>query len=122
MLHSGNPSRGRYYVNVAIGQAPGAAVPDHGCRARHCAEGIGIWQWASNDQDTAPDVAMACGGDVPTLETLAAVSIMREHLPDLKIRVVNAVDLMKLQPRTEHPHGLSDPISRNSSRTTLARL
>ena len=69
----------------------------------------GIWQWASNDQDTAPDVVMACGGDVPTLETLAAVSIMREHLPDLKIRVVNVIDLMKLQPQTGHPHGLSDP-------------
>jgi xylulose-5-phosphate/fructose-6-phosphate phosphoketolase len=76
---------------------------------RHCTEGIGIWQWASNDQDcVAPDVVMACCGDVPTLETLAAVSIMREHLPDLKIRVINVVDLMKLQPQTEHPHGLSD--------------
>jgi xylulose-5-phosphate/fructose-6-phosphate phosphoketolase len=75
---------------------------------KHCTEGIGIWQWASNDQDVAPDVVMACCGDVPTLETLAAVSMMREHLPDLKIRVVNVVDLMKLQPQTEHPHGLSD--------------
>ena len=70
--------------------------------------GIGIWQWASNDQGVAPDVVMACCGDVPTLETLAAVSILREHLPDLKIRVVNVVDLMKLQPQREHPHGLSD--------------
>jgi len=75
---------------------------------KHCAEGIGIWQWASNDQDLPPDVVMACCGDVPTLETLAAVSIMREHLPELRIRVVNVVDLMKLQPRSEHPHGLSD--------------
>jgi len=75
---------------------------------KHCTEGIGIWQWASNDQGVAPDVVMACCGDVPTLETLAAVSIMREHLPDLKIRVVNVVDLMKLQPQIEHPHGLSD--------------
>jgi xylulose-5-phosphate/fructose-6-phosphate phosphoketolase len=74
----------------------------------HCTEGIGIWQWASNDQDVAPDVVMACCGDVPTLETLAAVSIMRERLPDLKIRVVNIVDLMKLQPHTEHSHGLTD--------------
>ena len=75
---------------------------------KHCSEGIGIWQWASNDQGVAPDVVMACCGDVPTLETLAAVSIMREHLPELKIRVVNVVDLMRLQPSTEHPHGLSD--------------
>jgi xylulose-5-phosphate/fructose-6-phosphate phosphoketolase len=75
---------------------------------KHCSEGIGIWQWASDDQGTAPDVVMACCGDVPTLETLAAVSIMREHLPELKIRVVNVVDLMKLQPPSEHPHGLSD--------------
>jgi xylulose-5-phosphate/fructose-6-phosphate phosphoketolase len=74
----------------------------------HCTEGIGIWSWASNDQEGCPDVVMACCGDVPTLETLAAVSIMREHLPALKIRVVNVVDLMKLQPQTEHPHGLSD--------------
>jgi xylulose-5-phosphate/fructose-6-phosphate phosphoketolase len=75
---------------------------------KHCTEGISIWQWASNDQNATPDVVMACCGDVPTLETLAAVSIMREHLPDLKIRVVNVVDLMRLQPQTEHPHGLSD--------------
>jgi xylulose-5-phosphate/fructose-6-phosphate phosphoketolase len=101
--------RSRHYVNVVIGgkyQAPqwltmGEAV-------KHCTEGIGIWSWASNDQEVAPDVVMACCGDVPTLETLAAVSIMREHLPDLKIRVVNVVDLMKLQPQSEHPHGLSD--------------
>jgi xylulose-5-phosphate/fructose-6-phosphate phosphoketolase len=76
---------------------------------KHCTEGVGIWQWASNDQAVAaPDVVMACCGDVPTLETLAAVSIMREHLPKLKIRVVNVVDLMRLQPSNEHPHGLSD--------------
>ena len=74
----------------------------------HCTQGIGIWQWASNDQGGEPDVVMACCGDVPTLETLAAVSILREHLPDLKIRVVNVVDLMKLEPATEGPHGLSD--------------
>jgi xylulose-5-phosphate/fructose-6-phosphate phosphoketolase len=74
----------------------------------HCTEGIGIWQWASNDQETGPDVVMACAGDVPTLETLAAVSILRQHLPGLKIRVINVVDLMKLQPATEHPHGLND--------------
>jgi xylulose-5-phosphate/fructose-6-phosphate phosphoketolase len=75
---------------------------------KHCTDGIGIWQWASNDEGTPPDVVMACCGDVPTLETLAAVSIMREHLPDLKVRVINVVDLMRLQPPSEHPHGLSD--------------
>jgi hypothetical protein len=75
----------------------------------HCTEGIGIWQWASNDQDVPePDVVMACCGDTPTLEILAAVSILREHLPKLKIRVINVVDLMKLQSKSEHPHGLSD--------------
>ena len=75
---------------------------------KHCAAGIGAWDWASNDDGGEPDVVMACCGDVPTLETLAAVSIMRQHLPILKIRVVNVVDLMKLQPRSEHPHGLDD--------------
>jgi len=74
----------------------------------HCTEGIGIWQWASNDQDGEPDVVMACCGDTPTLEILAAVSILRQNLPNLKIRVINVVDLMKLQPKSEHPHGLSD--------------
>src|ERR1035441_442987 len=68
----------------------------------HCTEGIGIWQWASNDRDAEPDVVMACCGDVPTLEVLAAVSILRRHIPELKIRVVNVVDLMKLQPEIEH--------------------
>ncbi len=97
------------YINLVVcgkHEAPqwltmDAAVP-------HCTEGIGIWQWASNDQGGEPDVVMACCGDVPTLETLAAVSILREHLPDLKVRVVNVVDLMKLEPDTEGPHGLSD--------------
>jgi len=74
----------------------------------HCTQGLGIWQWASNDQASQPDVVMACAGDVPTMETLAAVSILREHLPDLKIRVVNVVDLTKLEPDTESPHGLSN--------------
>jgi xylulose-5-phosphate/fructose-6-phosphate phosphoketolase len=74
----------------------------------HCTKGIGIWSWAGNDKGTEPDVVMACAGDVPTLETLAAVSILREKLPDLKVRVVNVIDLMKLQPEIEHPHGLSD--------------
>ena len=101
--------RSRHYVNVVVAgkrSAPQWLAMD--AAVKHCTEGIGIWQWASSDQDAAPDVVMACCGDVPTLETLAAVSIMREHLPDLKIRVVNVVDLMKLQPQTEHPHGLSD--------------
>ncbi len=75
---------------------------------RHCAAGIGVWRWASNEQGEEPDVVMACCGDVPTLETLAAVSILREHCPELKVRVVNVVDLMRLQPPSEHPHGLSD--------------
>jgi xylulose-5-phosphate/fructose-6-phosphate phosphoketolase len=76
--------------------------------AAHCAAGIGIWDWAGNEGDALPDVVMACCGDVPTLETLAAAAILREHLPELKLRVVNVVDLMKLQPHTEHPHGLTD--------------
>jgi len=75
---------------------------------KHCAAGIGIWRWASNDAGTEPDVVMACAGDVPTIETLAAVSLLREHVPDLRIRVVNVVDLMTLQQREEHPHGLAD--------------
>jgi len=74
----------------------------------HCAKGIGIWPWASNDQNEAPDIVMACCGDTPTLEILAAVSIMHEHVPDLRIRMVNVVDLMKLAPESDHPHGLSD--------------
>ena len=74
----------------------------------HCTQGIGIWPWASNDNGHEPDVVMTCCGDVPTLETLAAVSILRKQLPNLKIRVINIVDLMKLQPHTEHPHGLTD--------------
>jgi xylulose-5-phosphate/fructose-6-phosphate phosphoketolase len=101
--------RSRHYVNVVVaGKHPAPQWLTMDAAARHCAEGIGIWQWASNDQNTAPDVVMACCGDVPTLETLAAVSIMHEHLPELKIRVVNVVDLMRLQPQSEHPHGLSD--------------
>jgi xylulose-5-phosphate/fructose-6-phosphate phosphoketolase len=75
---------------------------------KHCSSGIGIWSWASNDQDAEPDVVLACAGDVPTLETLAAVTLLREWLPDLKVRVVNVVDLMTLQPPSEHPHGLPD--------------
>jgi xylulose-5-phosphate/fructose-6-phosphate phosphoketolase len=101
--------RSRHYINVVIaGKHPAPYWLTIEEAVAHCASGIGIWQWASNDQGIDPDVVMACCGDVPTLETLAAVSLMREHLPDLKIRVVNVVDLMKLQPQAEHPHGLSD--------------
>jgi xylulose-5-phosphate/fructose-6-phosphate phosphoketolase len=101
--------RSRHYVNVVVaGKHPSPQWLNMDAAVKHCAEGIGIWQWASNDQGSNPDVVMACCGDVPTLETLAAVSIMREHLPNLKIRLVNVVDLMKLQPQSEHPHGLSD--------------
>jgi xylulose-5-phosphate/fructose-6-phosphate phosphoketolase len=101
--------RSRHYVNVVIaGKHPAPQWLTMEAAVKHCMEGVGVWQWASNDQGVATDVVMACCGDVPTLETLAAVSIMREHLPDLKIRVVNVVDLMKLQPKSEHPHGLSD--------------
>jgi xylulose-5-phosphate/fructose-6-phosphate phosphoketolase len=101
--------RSRHYVNVVIaGKHPAPQWLPMDAAVKHCSEGIGIWQWASNDQEGGPDVVMACAGDVPTLETLAAVSIMRQHLPALKIRVVNVVDLMKLQPDTEHPHGLTD--------------
>ena len=101
--------RSRHYVNVVVaGKHPAPQWLTMDAAVKHCTKGIGIWQWASNDQTVAPDVVMACCGDVPTLETLAAVSILREHLPELKIRVVNVVDLMKLQPPSEHPHGLSD--------------
>jgi xylulose-5-phosphate/fructose-6-phosphate phosphoketolase len=75
---------------------------------KHCTAGLGIWEWASNDKRAEPDVVMACCGDVPTLETLAAVDLLRTHLPELKVRVVNVVNLMKLQPASEHPHGLKD--------------
>jgi xylulose-5-phosphate/fructose-6-phosphate phosphoketolase len=74
----------------------------------HCTRGIGIWEWASTDAGRDPDVVLACAGDIPTLETVAAAAILRERLPDLKVRVVNVVDLMRIQPATEHPHGLSD--------------
>jgi xylulose-5-phosphate/fructose-6-phosphate phosphoketolase len=101
--------RSRHYVNVVVaGKHPAPQWLSMDAAVKHCTEGIGIWQWASNDQASEPDLVMACAGDVPTLETLAAVSILRQHLPQLKVRVVNVVDLMKLQPSTEHPHGLSD--------------
>jgi xylulose-5-phosphate/fructose-6-phosphate phosphoketolase len=74
----------------------------------HCTRGIGIWEWASNEDGAEPDVVLACAGDIPTLETLAAAAMLREYFPELKVRVVNVVDLMRLQPDTEHPHGLAD--------------
>jgi xylulose-5-phosphate/fructose-6-phosphate phosphoketolase len=101
--------RSRNYVNVVI--AGKHALPQWLTMAEavvHCTEGIGIWKWASNDQDADPDVVMACCGDTPTLEVLAAVSLLREHLPELKVRVINVVDLMKLQSCSEHPHGLDE--------------
>ncbi len=101
--------RSRHYVNVVVaGKHPAPQWLSMDAAVKHCTEGAGIWQWASNDSQSEPDVVMACAGDVPTLETLAAVSILRRHLPALKVRVVNVVDLMKLQPASEHPHGLSD--------------
>src|SRR5690606_16004310 len=101
--------RSRDFVNVIVaGKQRQPQYLDMDQAIKHCAAGVGIWPWASNDQGTEPDVVMACCGDVPTMETLAAVSLLRELFPDLKVRVVNVVDLMTLQPETEHPHGLSD--------------
>jgi xylulose-5-phosphate/fructose-6-phosphate phosphoketolase len=101
--------RSRHYINVIVaGKQPALQYLDMEAAIKHCSEGIGIWDWASTDQGSEPDVVMACAGDVPTLETLAAVDILRQRFPELKIRVINAVDLMTLQPQSEHPHGLSD--------------
>ena len=96
-------------INIVVaGKQPQAQWLDMDAAIRHCADGIGIWQWASNDEGGEPDVVMACAGDVPTLETLAAVDLLRKWVPDLKMRVVNVVDLMTLEPADRHPHGLSD--------------
>ena len=101
--------RSRNCVNVIVaGKQPAPQWLTMDAAMKHCSAGLGIWPWASNDQGGDPDVVMACCGDVPTLETLAAVELLRSHFPELKIRVVNVVDLMKLQPQSEHPHGLSD--------------
>jgi xylulose-5-phosphate/fructose-6-phosphate phosphoketolase len=101
--------RSRNYVNVIVaGKQPALQYLDMDAAIKHCTQGIGIWEWASNDKGNEPDVVMACCGDVPTMETLAAVDFLRQHLPDIKIRVVNVVDLMTLQPQTEHSHGISD--------------
>ncbi len=100
--------RSRHYVNVIVaGKQPALNYLSMEDAILHCTRGLGIWEWASNDEGD-PDVVMACCGDVPTLETLAAVDILRREIPDLKVRVVNVVDLMRLQPDSEHPHGLSD--------------
>ena len=101
--------RSRHYVNVVVaGKHPAPQWLSMDQAVRHCAAGIGLWPWASNDQGVEPDVVLACAGDVPTLESLAAVDLLRDLLPQLKIRVINVVDLMKLEPPTEHPHGLPD--------------
>lgn len=101
--------RSRHYVNVIVaGKQPALQYLDMDAAIKHCTQGLGIWEWASNDQGSEPDVVMACCGDVPTMETLAAADFLRQHLPDIKIRVVNVVNLMKLQPPSEHPHGISD--------------
>jgi xylulose-5-phosphate/fructose-6-phosphate phosphoketolase len=102
--------RSRQYVNVIVaGKQPALQYLDMESAIAHCTKGIGIWEWASTDAETEPDVVMACAGDVPTMETLAAVEILRAALPDLRVRVVNVVDLMRLQDDRAHPHGLSDP-------------
>ncbi len=101
--------RSRHLVNVIVaGKQPGLQYLSMDAAIKHCTAGIGIWEWASNDKGEEPDVVMACAGDIPTLETLAAVDLLRQQVPDLKVRVVNIVNLMKLQPQNEHPHGLTD--------------
>jgi xylulose-5-phosphate/fructose-6-phosphate phosphoketolase len=101
--------RSRDYVNVIVaGKQSQPQWLTMDAAIKHCTSGIGIWEWASNDKGQEPDVVMACCGDVPTVETLAAVELLRDYAPDLKVRVVNVVDLMTLQPKEEHPHGLSD--------------
>jgi xylulose-5-phosphate/fructose-6-phosphate phosphoketolase len=101
--------RSRNYVNVIVaGKQPQLQYLDMDAAIKHCTAGIGIWEWASNDRGSEPDVVMACAGDRPTLETLAAVDLLRQYFPDLKVRVINVVDLMRLQPQSEHPHGLPD--------------
>ncbi len=101
--------RSRNYINVIVaGKQPAPIWLSMDEAIKHCTAGVGIWEWASNDKGSEPDVVMACCGDVPTLETLAAVDLLRRHIPQLKVRVINVVNLMKLQPNTEHPHGLTD--------------
>jgi xylulose-5-phosphate/fructose-6-phosphate phosphoketolase len=102
--------RSRHYINIIVaGKQPALQYLNMDDAVVHCTKGLGIWTWASNDEHGEPDVVMACAGDIPTLETLAAVAILRERIPALRMRVVNVVDLMTLEPQTEHPHGMSDP-------------
>ena len=101
--------RSRDFINVIVaGKQPQPQWLDMDAAIKHCTAGIGIWEWASNDREGEPDIVLACAGDVPTIETLAAVDLLRQHLPELRVRVINVVDLMTLQPHEEHPHGLSD--------------
>jgi xylulose-5-phosphate/fructose-6-phosphate phosphoketolase len=101
--------RSRHYINVIVaGKQPALDYLSMDEAVVHCARGLGIWAWASNDDGGEPDVVMACAGDTATVEALAATALLREHLPDLRVRFVNVVDLMRLQPESEHPHGLSD--------------
>jgi xylulose-5-phosphate/fructose-6-phosphate phosphoketolase len=101
--------RSRNLINVVVaGKQPAPQWLTMDQAVKHCTAGVGIWEWASSDRGSEPDVVMACCGDVPTLETLAAVDLLRRHVPELKVRVINVVDLMTLQPRSEHPHGLTD--------------
>jgi len=101
--------RSRNFVNVIVaGKQPQLQWLDMDAAVKHCSAGIGLWEWASNDHDGEPDIVMAAAGDVPTLEALAAIDLLRRHLPELKVRFINVVDLMTLQPKEEHPHGLSD--------------
>jgi xylulose-5-phosphate/fructose-6-phosphate phosphoketolase len=110
--------RSRHYVNVIVaGKQPALTYLDMDDAIAHCTRGLGIWEWASNAVGAAgpatsnsgePDVVLACAGDIPTLETLAAADILRRELPDLRVRVINVVDIMRLQPESEHPHGLSE--------------
>jgi xylulose-5-phosphate/fructose-6-phosphate phosphoketolase len=101
--------RSRHYVNVIVaGKQPALDYLPMDDAIAHCTRGLGVWDWASNDDGDEPDVVMACAGDIPTLETLAAAALLREHLPELRVRVINVVDLMRLEPESEHPHGLPD--------------
>jgi xylulose-5-phosphate/fructose-6-phosphate phosphoketolase len=101
--------RSRHYINVVVaGKQPTLDYLTMDEAIAHCARGLGIWEWAGTDRGGAPDVVLACAGDIPTLETVAAAALLREHLPDLRVRVVNVVDLMRLQPESQHPHGLPD--------------
>ena len=111
--------RSRNYVNVIVaGKQPAPDYLSIEEAAAHCTRGLGIWDWASTDDGATPDVVLACAGDVPTLEAVSAAALLRTHLPALKVRLINVVDLMRLQPKSEHPHGLPDASSTRSSPRT----